>query len=186
MTTIPTTEPLSFIAGDTVKWTKDLSDYKPEDGWTLTYALVQDGNQETITATDNGDSTHLAAITAATSGAYGLGMYHWQAYVTKATERYTVDSGTLEVLTNFATQSAGYDNRSHVKKTLDALEATILGKASTDQLSVSINGRSISNMKPEDLIKWRDLYKSEYAREQKAEAIKNGTGVSSKIVTRFI
>lgn len=185
MTTIPTKEPANFTAGDTVKWTKSLADYLPADGWVLSYAIVQASVQKTITATDNGDGTHLATITATDSGGYATGIWSWQAYVTKASERYTVANGTFEVLANFADQGSGYDARSHVKKVLDALEATILGKASKDQISISVQGRSLSKMTPEQLIKWRDIYKAEYARETQAAAISNGSPSKSKIVVRF-
>ena len=181
---IPTTEPLQFVAGDTVKWIKSLADYLPADGWVLTYALVRDGSQETITATDNGDATHAVTIAAATTAAYAVGMYSWQAYATKATERYQVDAGALEVLVDFASQATGHDGRSLVKQTLDALEAVILGRASSDQLSIAIQGRSISRIAPTELLKWRDIYRAEYAAEKQRARIANGDA-GGRLLTRF-
>ena len=55
MTDIPEIEPVSFIAGDTVKWTKSLEDYLASDSWVLVYYLVKDGDQKTITASASGD-----------------------------------------------------------------------------------------------------------------------------------
>ena len=181
---IPTTEPLQFVAGDTVKWTKSLPDYLPADGWALSYALVRDGSQETITATDNGDGTHAVTIAAATTAAYTVGMYSWQAYVTKTNERYLADSGALEVLADFASQTTGHDGRSLVKQTLDALESVILGRASSDQLSISIQGRSLSRITPDELLRWRDLYRAEYAAEKQRDKIANGDA-GGRLLVRF-
>ena len=177
---IPEKEPFSFIAGDTVKWTKTLDDYLASDSWVLTYYLVMDGDQKTIVATTSGDD-HLITITAADSANYTPGIYHYQARVTKGSEAYTVAEGAIEVKPNFEAQTSGYDNRSHVKKTVDALEAVILGKASKDQLSYSIAGRSISRLSPGELIEWRDTYRAEYNKELR----RAGRLRPSKIQVRF-
>ena len=182
---IPTREPSAFIAGDTVKWLKDLPDYLPSDGWVLSYTLVMDGDKQTVTATDNSDGRHLVVIGAAASVLYVSGIYSWQASVTKNDERYTVAGGVIEVQSNFAGAADGFDDRSHVKKVLDALEAMLLGKASRDQMSVSVNGRSVSSMSVPDLLMWRDKYKAEYAREIAAKDIANGVGGQKKILVRF-
>ncbi len=185
MVDIPASEPAIITAGDTVKWTKNLTHYKPEDGWTLKYYFVINGAQNVVTATDNGDSTHLATISAASSASYAVGIHDWQARAEKAGEKYTVDSGTMRVETNFETQTSGYDNRSHVKKTLDAIEAVIEGSASKEQQSYAIGGRSLSLAPKADLLMLRDKYRAEYVAELKAEKIENGEGHSGKIMVRF-
>lgn len=164
--TIPSTEPQEITAGDTIKWTKSLSDYPASDSWVLSYALVQDGTQIQITSSASGDD-HAVVVAASTSANYTAGTYSWQSYVTKGLERYSVDAGIIEILPNFDDQSSGYDDRSHAKKTLDALESVIEGKASKDQMAYTIGGRSLSKMTPQDLIFWRDHYRAECAKEYK-------------------
>jgi len=183
--TIPTKEPVVFTAGNTIKWTKSLASYSPDDSWALTYALVIAGNLKEITATNNGNGSFLAAISAADSAAYPAGIYHWQAYVTKNGERYEVGHGRLEVKPNFASKTTGYDNSSHVKNVLDALEATILGKASKDQISYTINGTTVARMTSEELIKWQNHYKILYKQELQAESINNGDAPANKGQVRF-
>jgi hypothetical protein len=68
---------------------------------------------------------------------------------------------------------------------LDALEAVIEGKATSDQLSYSIAGRSISKMSPAEILQWRDLYKTEYQREMDAEKISQGIESPRRIGVRF-
>lgn len=182
---LKTTEPDSFIVGDTVKWKIYLPDYLPADGWVLSYALVMSGNQQAITAADNGDGTHLVTITAASSAGYKTGIYHWQAYVTKSGERYRVRDGSIETKPDFASLTNGYDARGHIEKVLEALKATIEGKASKDQSAYTIGNRSISRLSPEELIKWKKHYEQLYKQEVTASKIAKGEVPGNRVMVRF-
>ena len=181
---IPKIEPTEITAGDTLKFTISLSDYLPADGWTLSYALVNKDNQIDITGSDNGDGSHLISVAKATTKGWVAGTYDWQAYVDNGTERYKVREGQLEILADFASQS-NYDARSHVKKVLDAVEAVLEGRASKDQESYTINGRSLSRTSIPDLMKLRDRYRAEYENEIRAERIARGLGHSGIIRVRM-
>lgn len=157
-------EPIRIAAGDTFTWKRSFPNYPASGGWTLTYALVNSSALIEITASAD-DDDFLVSIAAATTAVYTAGTYDWQAYVTKDLKRYQVDSGVMEILPNFAAAESGLDARSHVKKVLDALEAMIEGKASQDQLSYAIGGRSISKLSPQEVIDWRDAYAQMYQRE---------------------
>lgn len=184
----PTSEPSELIAGDRWAWKReDLgSDYAPAD-YALSYSARLEGAGSTeieITASESG-SDYIVEVGQATTAAYTAGVYHWQAYITRTSdsERVTVDSGTFEVLAN--RDAATTDPRSHVKKTLDAIEAVIEDRASKDQESYTINGRSLSRTSLEDLMAFREKYRALYADEQRKEAIKNGEGHSGRVLARF-
>lgn len=181
---VATNEPMQLVAGDTLKFKRHWDDYEPP-GWTLTYYLVKDGKQITITATDNGDGYHLVDVKPSTTSAWSPGRYQWQAVVADGTDRYKVDEGTIEVLADYAQQSSGFDARTHVKKTLDAIEAVIESRATRDQESVEINGRSLRRTSLPDLLKLRDRYKAEYQREVQAERLRNGLGTNGRVLVRF-
>lgn len=183
--TIATTEPSEFVAGDTVKWTKSVSDYKPEDSWVLTYYFVKTGTRQTITATDNGDSKHLITLTAAASADWPVGEYKWQAVVTKTTERYIVDSGSLTVEMDFAQQTSGHDSRTYWETVLENVKAVLEERATKDQSSYTIHGRQLSRTPVGDLLALYSKAQGEVAKEKREEAIKNGLGHSGKILTRF-
>lgn len=186
MIDIPETEPASITAGDTIKWKRHYGDYLPGDGWTLSYALVKDGQHISLTATDNGDGYHLVTIAKAASKAYQCGEYYWQSYVDDGSERYQVDSGTIEIKPNFEALKGGYDSRTHVQKTYEALKAVIEQKATQDQLNYTMpSGRSIGRMTWPDILKAYDKYKALYAQEQRAERIANGLGHNGKIFVRL-
>ena len=186
-TNYPETEPSQIIAGDRAAWKRtDLgTDYAPAS-YSLKYSarLEDSGSTEIeITASESG-SDYIVEVGQSTTAAYTAGVYHWQAYITRTSdsERVTVDSGTWEIKAN--RDAATTDPRNHVKKVLDAIESVIEGRASKDQESYSIQGRSLSRTPIAELITLRDKYRAEWVREQRAERIKNNLGHSGVIKVR--
>jgi len=187
-TNYPTTEPDKIIAGDRIAWKRsDLDSDYPIATYSLKYSarLENAGTTEIeITASESG-SDYIVEVGQSTTAAYTAGVYHWQAYIirTSDSERITVDSGTWEVKAN--RDAATTDPRGHVKKVLDAIEATIEGRASKDQEKYAIQGRELWRTPIADLILLRDKYRAEYVRETRNERIRNGLGHGGIIKTRF-
>ena len=179
---IPTTEPTELRAGDTWKWTRSLSDY-PASIWTLTYVLVQAAVQKSITASASGDDFSVS-VAKATTAAYAEGLWSWVAQVANGTERYTVDSGSINVLPDLATKSTGYDARTHARIVLDAIEAVIENRASKDQERYMIAGRELWRTPIPMLLKLRQTYRAEVKAQALAEKIQSGTGVGGRIQFR--
>ena len=48
-----------------------------------------------------------------------MGLYHWIVEARDGTDVYVVDEGYMEVKTDFAEQTSGYDDRSVTKKMVD-------------------------------------------------------------------
>lgn len=177
-----TSLPLTFVAGDYLNLKESYSDYPASENWAITYTLVNASAIIEITSTAS-DDDHLMQVAIATTADWESGVYDWQKRVSNGTVTYTLDIGQITIKPSFTAQSTSYDNRSHVKKTLDALESVILGKASKDQLSYSIAGRSISRMSPNELLEWRDKYKAEY----RAELVRDGKTPSRRVIkTKFV
>jgi len=182
---VPIGEPKSMVQGDTVKWRVQLADYLPT-AWTLTYNFVsQKHKNQSVTASDNGDGTFLVSISSTNSLKYGAGKWHYQGVVTDGTDRYLVTEGAIDVVKDFASAVNGYDARSHAEKVLEAIEAVIEGRATSDQSSMSIGGRSISLMPVEDLLVLRSRYNSEVDSERAAERIAQGMGSGRRVRVRF-
>jgi len=182
---IPTTEPGELRAGDTWQWTKSLADY-PAGTWALTYRFKNAAGGFEIAASASGTDFSVTVAASTTTG-YTAGVYSWQAQVVSGSEKHTVDSGTLRVLPNLfsGTAAAAYDDRTHARIVLDAIEAVIEGRASRDQESYEIAGRSLKRTPIADLLKLRQHYKAEVANEDMAEAIRNGTGTGRRIQFRL-
>ena len=180
---VPTTEPVSFVATDYVEWVITLPDF-PADEYDLTYAFVTAGNQFTVACVADG-TDHYAEMSISESD-QAAGVYRWQAYATNEdSERFLVRTGTTKVVTDFNGESSGYDPRTDAEVMLDALNATLRGKATQDQLALSISGRSLSKMEPAMLLTWRDAMKAEVKRERDAEKTALGLDLGNKFRTRF-
>ena len=183
MPDIAATEPTEITSGSTHIWTKNISDYKPEDGWVLSYSLFNAAQQVNVVATDNGDSTHLITISVADSSVYVAGEYEYQAYVTKAAERYDVGCGGIVIKPNAA--AGAVDGRSHVKKTLDALNLTIEMRSTKGSENYSVDGFAITRNNLETLIASKTKYENWYAQEIRAARLAKGLGHSGSVRVRL-
>jgi hypothetical protein len=187
--TIGTTEPTEIRGGDVVKWTKSLGDYLPAT-WTLIYTFLDTDNQVKVTGSDNGDGTHLVEMTIAntqaldtSSGAYNT--VRWSAQVNDGTDYHTVGTGTLKVKPDLVAATSGFDDRSHVKKVLDLIEAVIEGSAERSYLADSVGDRSVQYKTDEELIVMRSQYKRWYEKELQEERIAQGLGGNKTVRVRF-
>lgn len=183
--TTPIIEPTQLVAGDTLTFTRGYSSYSPADGWALTYSMIADGQSESWTTSDNGDGTHLTLVTAATTANWYPGVYIWQAFVTKTVERHTVNTGSIEVLADYAVLTDGQDTRSHAKRTLDIVELAIEGSLPDAVSSYSIGSRQVSVMSGDELRAWRDYYRREYANEQRKRRVARGLSHAGVMRVRF-
>jgi len=165
-------EPATVIAGDRIAWKRsDLDVDYPVASYSLTYSARLEGSGTTeiaLTATESG-TDYIVEVPAATSAAWTVGRYHWQAYIirTSDSERVTVDSGVWEVRAN--RDAATTDPRTHARITLEAIEAVIEGRATKDQLSYSIAGRSLSLTPVADLLLLRSTYQAEVKQQEQLE-----------------
>ena len=179
---IPVNEPLSIRSGNTVKWRKSLSDYPANDGWALTYTLTlqSDFSKRLQVAAVVDGADFVTTLTAVQTAAMPAGTYNLFGSVSKSGERYDVFAGTIEIKPDLASLLTG-DHRSDIKRKLDAIEAAIEGKATVDQLSLSINGRSITRYSLAEMLTLRDRLKADYQKELQAEQF-GRTGINPRRV----
>lgn len=167
---IPSEVPASFVAGDTVKFTRRYADYPASAGWVLTFAFAGvDTFAGTCTQNGTGDD-FLVALAAATTAAKPAGVYQYLASATLAGEVYTVDSGSLVVLPNVRTAAAGA-LQSHAEKMVALLEAALVALASSGTTaatvqSYTIGDRSVTYRDVPDLHRELQGYRWQVWREQ--------------------
>ena len=186
----PTQEPDTIVIGDRLVWRRDdIADTYPTSTFALTYEFHKDSggggsHQFEITATE-ADSTYFIEVASSTTASYTDGDYIWNAYITRTSdsERIRVDTGRATVAINLANTNA--DLRSHAKKVLDNIEAVLENRASIDQSSFSIAGRSLSRMSIDELLTFRDRYHAEYLEEVKKARIKNKQRSGNTIEVKF-
>tara|TARA_B100001123_G_C15266073_1_gene1008465 strand:- start:268 stop:876 length:609 start_codon:yes stop_codon:yes gene_type:complete len=177
-----------IIAGDYLAWKReDLNSDYSNSSYTLSYQARQAGNGTyviTITASASG-SDYLVQVGQSTTRPYNVGLYYWDAYITRNSdsERIRIDSGQWEVIGDKATDNA--DPRTSNQKIYEAVIAVIEGRASQDQMSYSIAGRSLSRMSIQDLIEFEGIYKARWMREVNQSRIKDNLGTKNTIHARF-
>ena len=166
-TSIPEKEPVTIYKGETVVWNrKDLTDY-PVGSYAMSWTARLESNGGTAfsaTVTEVDDYYKFTLDNSATGG-YTTGDYFWVLKVTQSSdsEELIIDSGKITVKDNYFGSTG--DTRSHAKIMLDKIESILEGRADADVSSYSIQGRSLSKISINELLQWRDYYKSEYQKE---------------------
>lgn len=183
MADIPSSVPAAVTAGDTLSWRITLGDYPASAGWSLAYRLINASGHYDITATASGDD-FVVSVPASTSAGYAPGEYAWQAYVSRGTERYTVDSGVLTVRPNLAAQAGGFDMRSHARKMLAAIEAWLESR-DPGVADYQIAGRAMRYVPRGELLALRDRYRNEVRMEEAADRLAKGLEPANRLLVRF-
>ena len=173
--TIPTKEPESIVAGDTLKFDITLADYPAGDGWTLKYNLVNKDGTIQFSSTANGDD-HRINVAFGTTANWVPGWYTMVGYVTNQTEQFQLFHPTrIEVLPNPAS-AENRDTRSVYQKILYLMEAAMLSGASRETAEVSAEGVTV---------RWKDgndfLTRLNWVKSQ----VNATNGKSKRILTRF-
>lgn len=176
----------TLVAGDTLDMSGDraieVPDYPASDGWTLKYRLTPRFASPvqapiTLTATTDPDgSRYNVQAGPATTATWIAGFYSVARWVEKAGARQTLSGllgaelggpiGQLKIYADPALTAQGFDSRSHARKTLEAIEAVIEGRATKDQEEYTIGGRALKRTPIEELVKLRGRYKAEVAGEE--------------------
>lgn len=152
-------------AGDTfeAEWTTDYSSDEYSG-----YLVLVGPSTITLTATGSGQTFSFEADPSVTA-AWPAGRYAWSFYVSSATERYTLATGTLQVLPDLTALAAGTDTRTHAERCLEAIEAQLEGRLPKGLEDVSIAGTNIRKIPIATLPKLRDYYRAEVLAERRAK-----------------
>lgn len=155
--------PAEFIAGDTWAWTRELADY-PATTWTaIVYFENAAGTFSAAAVADGSD--HAFSIASETTATKKAGRYRWAIRVTDGTTTTTAESGWVDVRTDPAAAGTS-DPRSDARKMLDALNAFLVGKATTAQQAFTLNGRSMSTYTLTELLEWQRTLEAKVRTEE--------------------
>lgn len=177
-----------LILGDTLNYSTTVTGYSAADGWVLKYALVpRAGATASITLTSAADgAAHRVQETAVTTAAWTPGVYSWHSSVEKASEKYSVASGSIELVANPRAATTGpLDLRTEAQIALDNVRAVIRGKASADVLRYQVQGRSLERYPMSELVALESKLAAEVEREQEALRLNAGLASKRKIYMRM-
>lgn len=181
---IPKYEPAKISMGFNHVWLYYDPDYTPSE-CTISYYLQKTDRRIVILGTDNGDGGHLFTVTSAVSALYLAGVYQFRVGATVSGEIIPLREGSITIEDDFISSDGGYDSRSLVKKTLDAINETILGTASKSTQETTINGKSLKRYSVSDLLKLKSQYARWYNDEEQEKKIASGLPSDRKILVRF-
>jgi hypothetical protein len=173
--------PKVIYNGDVVTWTITDSTHTAEYWTTCSVYLQASGSTAqrfTASAIDNASFAVTASVSGSVTGSFSAYYVFEESPLCE-----TVFAGTVEIRSN--PSGSAYDPRSHARKVLDAIEAVLEGRASVDQVSITINGRTLSRTPLADLLKLRGTYRDEVANEEVALRISQGLGSGRKVLVRF-
>lgn len=165
MTDVMTDPPRAFVAGSTLQFRVNVSDY-PAPNWSAMFALITTDNAETFAGTNYGDGQHLFTLTP-TQSDIPARLYRYQINVTDGTDRHTVRAGSIEVVANYEAVTGGLDDRSHAARIFDAINHLLEGKAKSDESSLAVGGRSLSTYTWDELVMNRGYFAHQMTDEER-------------------
>tara|TARA_R100000687_G_C6385679_1_gene134804 strand:- start:46 stop:636 length:591 start_codon:yes stop_codon:yes gene_type:complete len=189
-TNYPTNVPDELVVGDRWVWkrTAMVADY-PVASYQVKYSfrlLTTAATEISITASENSSpEEYLVEVAAATTAAYTAGDYTYQEYIIRSSdsERFVFSTGVLIVKPDLDADTS--DPRSNARIILDGLQAMLENRATIDQMSMSIAGRSLSRMTPAEIRDWERHYKYLVSLETKKMRIEKGQATGSQVVVKF-
>lgn len=167
--------PTTILAGDTFSVETNQPDY-PKPTWTIT-AYFQGPDAITLVSTGT-DAVHTLSATAATTAGWGEGTYRYSVVASDGVTQKTIENGITNIQAR-ADLISSSDVRSHNKKMLDAIEALLENRASTDQQSYTIAGRSITKIPMMELLELQKYY----ADKVRQETARTSTSSSGNVYT---
>lgn len=139
--------PRKLTAGDTVTWSEVLPEY-PALTYSVSVVLIAAGAGSKVTFTAEGsEDTHEFSLSSVESGALSAGRYDYQLIATGDGFRATLDRGSIEVLADLSGLTT-HDGRDWLDTAIDALEASLAGRASRVQMERTIDGVTIKELTP--------------------------------------
>lgn len=151
--------PKKYIAGTTVEAVFQLPDYPASDGWVVTVVARGPGPYN-IVGLANGDDHAVLMPTDMPAGDYW-----YQVFAEKDALKFMPLEGRFTVQPSLSDQGADYDGRSKAKQALDAINAVLEKKATTDQKKYKINNRELERMSVGELQKLRSFFVMKVRRE---------------------
>ena len=133
------------------------------EGWAL-FLYLRGPASIDIEATRSA-STYEFTADPATTAEWAPGAYAYTIRATDGVEVVEVQSGRVKIAADIAAAGEGFDDRSHARKTLEAIEAVIEKRASMDQERYRINNRELYRTPIAELLRLRNTYRAEVQRE---------------------
>lgn len=184
-----TREPIKFMAGDTLEFTRSLPDYLPADGWSLAYVLTRRDTGEKLAACGSaadGDGHKISVADFA--GGLDPGAYILTGSAALGAERHQIYYGELELTADLADGEATGPVLTEAQEMIASLRSSLkeLYKQVFSETDIQRNKLVWNNQAQvlESLKYWKEMRLVEIQQER----ARNGrpTGRTSEPVFRII
>ncbi len=165
--------PRRITIGDTVTWDESLTEFLASASWVLSYHFTGLNAQFASSHAAVGDDHRITIVTTDLEE----GHYEFAKKVADGSETFTLERGFIDVDPDLSADESGVDRRQYAEIALANIEAVMIGKATKDQSSYSLNGRALSRYSIEELNEWRALLRSE-VRDIRQKARRKAGGKS--------
>lgn len=157
--------PASMIAGDALRLAIPAGDFPASDGWAVALVLqaLAGSAPVAVNASDEGDEW-LMVLASAASALLAPGDFRYLIAATKDGDRSTIDQGQITILPDPA--AAATDQRSPARRALDAIDAVLESRASSEDMEFTFaDGRALKKVPHIDLLALRKHYTRIVTRE---------------------
>lgn len=183
--TIPTSEPAKLRAGETLQFTKSLSDYPADSGWIINYSFRGVASTKIDFASSTSGKVHSVNQPFATTAQWLPGIYRGVGVVTDGTTSKVIFTGQLEILPNLAAMDGGVDTRTTNRIALDNVREVLAGRATSSILKSEVEGTTLERISHGDLIKLESYLAAKVRNEEIEELQAQGKPTGRTIYTQF-
>lgn len=184
----PQVEPQQMVVGDFVQWRRtDLSSDYPNTAYSLTYVARSKGGAHEIQISSTAyQSDFLFTVASATSANWIAADYFWQLEVIRTSDssRIVLERGQWKIIADLDAYNT--DTRTFAEVMVDKIESILRGKADSDVANYSVAGRSLTKLSFDELIRARDEFRREVAKEQAELRIARKQDTGATIKVRFL
>lgn len=186
---LPSWIPEQLFLGQSYEFKVYHSDFLPADGYTAVLYLRSANGRQDLTSSDNGDGWHkFQGNEFSVTGAGNAGGYRWMLVYESGSEEHVRGRGRLQVRPDL-TDSLDVDDRSHAETVLEAIEATLEGKATKDQQSYTIStgggSRSLSRLSWDELLAAKGRYEQIVQNELSDDEGFSGRSRRRRFLSKF-
>lgn len=175
-------EPTQITQGDTISFTKTLSQYPATDGWSLLYSLRGNGQDLQFTSTASG-SDHEILVDAAETELWLPSDYQMEGWAVNGDQRFQIYLSSLVITPDLATAAPDVDVRTHAQKMLALVEQQLEQCAKNILITTTVEGTAIERERRNELLRFRQSYIQERRGQLATEDAKAGRPNRRKIKT---
>ncbi len=182
---IPTSEPAKLRAGETLQFTRTLSDYPASSGWIINYSFRSVAATAIDFSSVASGKDHSIIVPFATTATWLPGCYAGVGIVTDGTTSKAIFSGNLEILPNLSSLPSGTDTRTPNRIALDNVRAVLAGRANSTILKSEVEGTTLERISHADLILLESHLAVKVRNEEIDELLAQGKPTGRTIYTQF-